>query len=37
MTPSEYQDRVLAGLRRLTPEEREAVRRELDGHIEDHM
>lgn len=37
MTPSEYRDRVLAGLRRLTPEEREAVRRELDGHIEDHM
>lgn len=37
MTPGEYQDRVLAGLRRLTPEERESVRRELDGHIQDHM
>ena len=30
-------DRVLAELRRVTPSEREAVRAELDGHIEDHM
>lgn len=28
---------MLAALRRLTPEERAAVRSEIDGHIEDHM
>ena len=37
MTRREYTDRVLAGLRRLTGPEREAVRAELDAHMEDHI
>lgn len=37
MTRWEYTDRVLSGLRRLTGPEREAVRAELDAHIEDHI
>lgn len=37
MTRREYTDRVLSGLRRLTGPEREAVRAELDAHMEDHI
>ena len=37
MTRREYTDRVVSVLRRLTPAERNSVRAELDGHIEDHM
>ena len=37
MTRREYTDRVLTGLRRLTQAEREAVRAELDAHMEDHI
>ena len=37
MTRQEYTDRVLANLRRVTPEERAAIREELDAHMEDHI
>lgn len=37
MDRREYCSRVLGCLGRVTEEEREAIRRELDGHIEDHM
>ena len=30
-------EQVLANLRRVTPDERAAIREELDGHIEDHI
>lgn len=33
----QYTDRVLTSLRRVTAKEREAIRQELDGHMEDHM
>ncbi len=32
-----YVERVLANLRRVTRDEREAIRAEIDGHIEDHI
>ncbi len=37
MTRREFTDRVLLSLGRLTREEREAVRRELEEHVEDRM
>lgn len=37
MTRGEYTARVLANLRRLTRKEREAIRAELDAHMEDHV
>lgn len=37
MERQEYYDRVLHAARRLTGRERRDVRRELEGHIEDHM
>lgn len=37
MDRRQYTDRVLASLRRVTAKEREAIRQELDGHMEDHM
>ena len=37
MDRRQYTDRVLAYLRRVTAKEREAIRQELDGHMEDHM
>lgn len=37
MTRGEFLDRVLAPLGRLTAEERESVRRELEEHVEDRM
>lgn len=37
MDRRDYTDRVLSSLRRVTEKEREAIRSELDGHIEDHM
>lgn len=37
MTRQAYTDRVLANLRRVTPEERAAIREELDAHMEDHI
>ena len=37
MTRTEYTERVLSVLRRVTPEERESIRRELDAHMEDHI
>lgn len=37
MTRQEYTDRVLANLRRVTPEERAAIRDEIDAHMEDHI
>ena len=37
MTREEYGERVVARLRRLTVEEQQAVRSELDAHIEDHI
>ncbi len=37
MTRKEYTERVFAQLRRLTPEEKQAVREELDAHMEDHI
>lgn len=37
MTRKEFLDRVLAPLGRLTAEERESVRRELEEHVEDRM
>lgn len=30
-------EQVLANLRRVTPDERAAIRDEIDGHIEDHI
>jgi len=37
MTRSEYIQAVSASLKRLTRRERESIRQELDGHMEDHM
>lgn len=37
MDRRQYTDRVLTSLRRVTAKEREAIRQELDGHMEDHM
>ena len=37
MDRRDYTDRVLSYLRRVTAKEREAIRAELDGHIEDHI
>ena len=37
MDRRDYTDRVLSSLRRVTEKEQEAIRSELDGHIEDHM
>lgn len=37
MTRGEYTERVLAALHRVTPEERAAIRQELDAHMEDHV
>jgi len=37
MTRNEYTNRVLAVMRRATAAEREAIRTELDAHMEDHM
>lgn len=37
MTRREYTESVLSALRHVTGREREAIRAEIDGHIEDHM
>ncbi len=37
MTRMEYCDKVVSTLRRLTLEEKQAVREEIDGHMEDRM
>ena len=37
MTRGEYTESVLSALRHVTRREREAIRAEIDGHIEDHM
>lgn len=37
MTREEYTNTVLAQLRRVTEDERRAIRAELDAHMEDHM
>ena len=37
MTRSEYVERVLSVMRHVTPTEREAIRAEIDAHIEDHI
>jgi len=37
MNRQEYTDRVLAALRRVTPQERMDIRAELDAHMEDHI
>jgi len=37
MTRGEYCDRVLACLHRVTGDERQAIRAELEGHMEDHV
>lgn len=37
MTRSEYTAAVLGALHRMTADEREAIREEIDAHIEDHM
>lgn len=37
MTRSEYVDRVLSVMRHVTTREREAIRAEIDAHIEDHI
>lgn len=37
MNRMEYMEILLAQLRRVTPSEREAIRQEIDGHIEDHI
>ena len=37
MTRSEYVERVLSVMRYATPSEREAIRAEIDAHIEDHI
>lgn len=37
MTRSEYVERVLSVMRHVTAKEREAIRAEIDAHIEDHI
>ena len=37
MNRTEYTETLLSQLRRVTPKEREAIRQEIDGHIEDHI
>ena len=37
MDRRQYTEQVLSSLRRVTHDEREAIRQELDGHMEDHM
>lgn len=37
MTRKEYTDTVLAALRRVTEDERRAIRAEIDAHMEDHI
>jgi hypothetical protein len=37
MTRTEYVERVLSVMRHVTPSEREAIRAEIDAHIEDHI
>ena len=37
MTRKEYTDTVLAALRRVTEDERRAIRSEIDAHMEDHI
>ena len=37
MTRNEYTSRVLSAMRRVTAAERDAIRAELDAHMEDHM
>ena len=37
MTRSEYVERVLSVMKHVTGEEREAIRAEIDAHIEDHI
>lgn len=37
MTPRQYTDRVTACLQGLSRKEREAIRQEIDGHMEDHI
>lgn len=37
MTRREYTDRVLSALRRVTYDERETIRAEIDAHMEDHI
>ena len=37
MTRTEYVDRALSVMRNVTSQEREAIRAELDAHIEDHI
>ena len=37
MKREDYTAAVLKGLRHVTEKEKEALRRELDGHMEDHM
>ena len=37
MKRRDYTDAVLSGLRHVTKAEKEAIRAELDGHMEDHM
>ena len=37
MTRIEYVERVLSVMRHVTPSEREAIRAEIDAHIEDHI
>ena len=37
MTRREYTDTVLSALRRVTEDERRAIRAEIDAHMEDHI
>ena len=37
MDRRQYTEQVLSSLRRVTQRERESIRAELDGHMEDHM
>ena len=37
MDRRQYTEQVLSSLRRVTHDERESIRAELDGHMEDHM
>lgn len=37
MNNEEFCDRVMACVRHATPEEKDAIRRELEGHMEDHV
>ncbi len=37
MNKEEFCDRVMACVRHATPEEKDAIRRELEGHMEDHV